>query len=183
MKTYGFCAKPALSPFQNAVAIRGETNAAIYFSQPANLAFHDLTPNKQLPKIAQTVLGLNLKFIPTPSTTTYDLTGNFARFERDFNLKVFFGMEETSADDIRIEKEHLPKLYIKSDWVVPDHYISNEIHSRQRAFQKALEPHFTKRPGKPNLLPYQQRILRTIQRDDNIIIINANKGLGPCAVT
>ena len=70
-----------------------------------------------------------------------------------------------------------------SDWVVPDHYISNEIHSRQRAFRKALEPHFTKRPGKPNLIPYQQRILRTIQRDDNIIIVNADKGLGPCAVT
>jgi hypothetical protein len=46
---YGFCADPSLTAFQNAVKIRGDTNAASYFSTPANLAFYDLTPDKRFP--------------------------------------------------------------------------------------------------------------------------------------
>lgn len=60
---YGFCANPSLTAFQNAVKIRGETNACLYFSKPANLAFYNLTPDKRVPNIAKSVLGLNLKFI------------------------------------------------------------------------------------------------------------------------
>jgi hypothetical protein len=36
--------------------------------------------------------------------------------------------------------------------------------------------------GKPNLLPFQRKILRQIRRDDHIVIVNADKGLGLCAV-
>ena len=155
----------------------------MYFSQPSNLAFYDLTPDKRLPNIAKTVLGLNLKFIPTPKQTTSDLSDNFKRFVRDFHLKVFFAQDGITAEDIRIEKEHLPKLYIKSDWEVPPHEIPSEVDRRIAHFKKALAPKFTNKPGKPNLLPFQRNILRKIRRDDSIIIVNADKGLGPCAVT
>ena len=155
----------------------------MYFSLPSNLAFHDLTCDKRLPNIAKSVLGLNLKFIPTPKQTTSDLSDNFTRFVRDFHLKVYFGCENTTAEDIRINQDMLPKLYIKSDWEVPDFYIPRAVDRRIYNFKKALTLLFTERPGKPNLLPYQRRVLQNIRRDDNIIIANADKGLGPCSVT
>jgi hypothetical protein len=82
-----------------------------------------------------------------------------------------------------MENDNRPKLYIKNEeWWPPPQYIPDEIHDRIINFCKALAPHFVKRRGKPNLLPFQCKILRQIWRDDNIVIVNADKGLGPCAV-
>jgi hypothetical protein len=112
VKAYGFCADPSKSPFQNAIKIRENTIAWIYHSNPSNLAFHDLTPNKSLPAIAKEVLGCNLKFIPTPQVTTGELGQYFTRLTRDTQLKTFFATEEATAEDIRFEQENRPKLYL-----------------------------------------------------------------------
>jgi hypothetical protein len=80
---YGFLPNPSFTPFHNAVIIRGHTLAHHYFSQPSNLAFHDLTPGKIISPLASSVLGLNMKYIPTPKFTTYDLTATMDRLEWD----------------------------------------------------------------------------------------------------
>jgi hypothetical protein len=49
-ETYGFHANTFLTVFQDAVRVRGETNANYYFSKPAKLVFYDLTSNKSLPE-------------------------------------------------------------------------------------------------------------------------------------
>lgn len=154
----------------------------MYFSQPSNLAFYDLTPDKRIPNIAKTILGLNLKFIPTPSKTTSDLSKSFERLTRDTHLKVFFAQDGITGEDIRISNEQLPKLYIKSDWKVPPQYIPFEVDRRLSAFKKALAPQFIGRPGQPNLRPYQRKTLRTIRKDEEVIVANADKGLGTCTV-
>jgi hypothetical protein len=159
IEAYGFRANTSLSVFQDAVRVRGETNANYYFSKPANLAFYDLTANKSLPYIVKSVLGQNLKFVPTPSHTTHDLSKSFTRLRRNVHLKTFFAVDETTADDIRIEKENMPALYIPNDkWWPPTAYIPLEVEQRLDNFQKHLAPHFKKRPGKPNLL---QRFFET----------------------
>ena len=89
------------------IRIRGETNIAMYEAIPANIAFYDLTPDKRIPRCAKNVLGLNLKFIPTPSKTTGDLSESFSRFKRDMHLKTFFAVEGVTAADIRAERENL----------------------------------------------------------------------------
>jgi hypothetical protein len=120
------------------------------------------------------VLGLNLKFIPTPKTTTYDLSQSFQRFQQDMWLKTFWGVEGITAKDIRIEKDNMPKLYMKTGWTPPGAEIPDEVHDRISNFRKALAPLFTKRPGQPNLLPFQQKILRQIRQDDSILIVNVD---------
>ena len=98
-------------------------------------------------------------------------------------LKTFWGVEGITAKYIRIEKDNMPKLYMKTGWTPPGAEIPDEVHDRISNFRKALAPLFTKRPGQPNLLPFQQKILRQIRQDDSILIVNADKGLGPCGVT
>jgi hypothetical protein len=126
---YGFCADPSLTAFQNAVKVRGDTNAALYFSAPANLAFYDLTPDKRIPNIAKSVLGLNLKFIPTPKSTTSNLSQSFNQFRQDMWLKTFFGVEGVTATDIHEEMENQPKMYLKTGWMPEGGYIPDEIHT------------------------------------------------------
>jgi hypothetical protein len=44
----------------------GGTSPGCYFLKAMNTAFHDLTEGKSLPQTASSLLGLSLKFIPTP---------------------------------------------------------------------------------------------------------------------
>jgi hypothetical protein len=48
----------------------GNTPLNAYFPPVSNLAFHDLTTGDILPPMANTLLGLGLKFIPTTKINT-----------------------------------------------------------------------------------------------------------------
>ena len=65
---FGFAADPTLSTCQNASITLATTPTWNYFSHTSNLAFHDFTKNINL-KNLQSLLGIGLKFIPTPSLT------------------------------------------------------------------------------------------------------------------
>jgi hypothetical protein len=82
-----------------------------YFRRPTTTAFHDLTTRLKPPRNIRSLLGINLKFIPTPLRNTQwrkieeDI---LPRFSRDLKVKVFMA---------KIEEDHdyNPKMYIKSD--------------------------------------------------------------------
>ena len=67
---YGYYPDLSLSANLNARLILGNTPIDTYLSKVQNLAFHDLTLSQCIPKAATEVLGLGLKFIPTPSSLT-----------------------------------------------------------------------------------------------------------------
>ena len=83
---------------------------------PTNMAFHDLTKNKQAPPAAKSLLGLGSKFIVTPDTTTGSLESTMTRIRRDFSLAVFFAsgndefLDECAYDQFKSRS----KLYVKS---------------------------------------------------------------------
>lgn len=62
-----------------------------------------------MPPSAKTVLGLNLKFIPTPCFTTDSKTIDCAidRLDRDVDLKVFFAGDTKDDNE---EEEYHPAL-------------------------------------------------------------------------
>jgi hypothetical protein len=117
-----------------------------------------------------------MKFIPTPKFTTDDLTPTLDRLERDVHLKVFFAHIQNQEDDI-------PKLYVKSDWRPNTIRIPPVFDHRLNNFQSSLEKLFKRRRGKPNLLPFQERVLSELAADRNLLFPDTDKGLGPCAVT
>jgi hypothetical protein len=165
------------TPFQNAVSNIVNTPASKYFST-SKLAFHDLTDQKIVPPLAKSVLGLGFKFICTPPYTTGDISPNTARFERDFQRKVFFATPTTPDTP---NKHH--KLYVKSLWSPPLSDIPTWVDARLSRFFAKLRTLFEHRKAQPNLLPFQRAALRNLRNDTNLVFPDTDKGLGPCAVT
>lgn len=71
---------------------------------------------------------------------------------------------------------------MKSKWCPPLHLIPIEVDRRLDSFFKGVKAAFKKKKSTSNLLPFQETLLRSLRRDKSIIIVNSDKGLGPCAV-
>ena len=69
MLQFGFVADPTLTTQHNTSNTLAATPTWYYFSRPSNLTFHDFTKKHKPPKNLWSLLGLGLKFIPTPSLT------------------------------------------------------------------------------------------------------------------
>ena len=164
----------SLSIHLNARQVLGNTLSGCYFGKVLNRAFHDLTDGKSIPPAAHEILGLSLKFIPTPEYTTPTnlAVQSFDRLERDIGLKVWF-----AGDDKELPKT---KLYLKSIWHPPLPPL--EIDSRLSKFGAELKKIIFRRRGKPNLNSFQRQLIARLEADDNIVYCNSDKGLGPVGV-
>jgi hypothetical protein len=110
-KRYNIILDPSISPLRNAINARLNTNLRQQNNKPHNSTLHDLTAQQLVPTLAKNILGLGMHFIPTPPTTTTDISANMARLERNIHLKVFFTHHDTESTD-----DTMPKLYVKSNW-------------------------------------------------------------------
>jgi len=139
-----------------------------------NTAFHDLTHGKSLPPATTFLLGLGLKFIPTPrySPSAAELAPSFDRLERDIGLKTFFAG--------RYQDTEIPKLRAKSSWRPP--LPPRQIDYRVNNFLKGLRGLFRRRLGQHNLTPHQRHLLTSLQANESIIIAHADKNLGPVGI-
>jgi hypothetical protein len=100
-----FLPDPSKTNHMNMQIALGNTPPSDYFLV-SHLAFHDLTTGGILPQSANTLLGLGLKYIPTPRINTLPdkQDKSLSRFERDFSLKVFFAgdTEESSSVNTKL---------------------------------------------------------------------------------
>jgi hypothetical protein len=142
-----------------------------------NLAFHDLTEDKIIPPAAKSILGLGMKFIPTPPYTTDTITPSLKRLRRDTYLKIIF-----ASDDNSEYTQHTSKLYIKSSWDPPASDIPPTIDERIDHFSTNVKQLFQRKKTTPNLLPFQQSLLTSLLNNCNLLFPDSDKGLGPCAV-
>ena len=116
--------------------VMGSVSPGCYFLKAMNTAFHDLTRGKLLPVATRSVLGLSLKFIPTPryAPSASDIAPSLERFEQDIGLQTFFA----GCDQ---EKE-IPKLRAKSTWRPPlpprqvDYRINNFLKGPRSLFHR-----------------------------------------------
>ena len=80
-----------------------------YFGQSTNTAFHNFCEaGTPIPRNLKFLLGLSLKFIPTPFFTANDISKTTNRLERSVALKTFLAGQEPD------EKDYDPKIYIQS---------------------------------------------------------------------
>ncbi len=91
----------------------GDTSPGCYFLKAINTAVHDLTKGELMPPTATSLLGLSLKFIPTPcyAPLAMDIAPFLDRIERDVGLKTFFAGHD--------QGEEIPMLRTKSSWHPP----------------------------------------------------------------
>ena len=174
IEDYGFLPDLNLSTHLNARHVLGNTLSRCYFGKVLNRAFHDLTDGKSIPPAAHEILGLSMKFIPTPeyTTSTNHAVQSFDRLERDIGLKVHF-----AGDESELPKT---KLYLKSTWHPPMPPL--EIDMRLSNFGAELKKIIFRRRGKPNLNSFQRQLIARLEADDSTIYCNSDKGLGPVGV-
>jgi len=174
---FSFIPDLSITAHLNARAILGNTKTNSFFNKVSNLAFHNLTKTQSLPNNAHLLLGLGLKYIPTPKQNINEniLATTTSRLERDFGLKVFFADEQ---DDQASYPQ--TQLRVKSNWRAPLPPL--ELDNRLSNFTVAIEKTFHHRPTKPNLSQQQQHLLQEIRNNKNIIIASADKGLGPVGI-
>ena len=114
---FGFVADHTKTLLHNASCILAHTPTWYYFSRPSHLAFHDFTRSKQPAKNLRSLLGLGLKFIPTPRyTNTWKKLkdASMPNFTRAIHLRFHFAGTNTNQDET-----YDPKIYVRSKWTPP----------------------------------------------------------------
>jgi len=150
-----------------------------YENRPTALAFHDLTTTMNPRPYLQKLLGLGLKFCPTPRQTHSfrDLQAQtFPRLRRALELSFFFAGGANAPGDYN------PKMYISTDWTPPPWTVSNELGPRFEDFQKQLKKFFKPRKARSNLLPVQQEALSDLTSQTEFLVVPTDKNLGPSII-
>jgi hypothetical protein len=118
-----------------------------YFLRPTQVAFHDLhnllNSDTILPANVKSLLGLGLKFCPTPRYATNPTVVNstLSRHHWDIHLKHYFKNEPNTG-------EYNPRLYVKSKWMPPVWTQSAELERRFKNFRICYKKLMSSRPGK-----------------------------------
>lgn len=154
-----------------------------YFTRPTNMAFHDLTTRLKPPKNLRSLLGLSLKFIPTPRSNVlwkqYE-RDILPRFSRDLEIKTYM------ADKIDDEStnEFNPRLYVRSTWKPPQHLFPfpTELSNRLATFKSELHRLVRPRQCPSNLLPHQRKALKYLQKQEDFLVVQCDKNLGPAII-
>ena len=178
---FGFVADPKKTLLHNASSTLATTPTWYYFARPSHLAFHDFTQQKQPAKNLRSLLGLGLKFIPTPrctNTWTKLKETSMPKLQRAIHLRFHFAGSETSSNDT-----YDPKIYVRSNWT-PPYWTLPPIVLQQRLdkFATTLNKLFKRRMGKTNLLSYQTRALQSLQKQQDFLICSCDKNLGPAII-
>jgi hypothetical protein len=120
---FGVVSNPSLSMRHNASLYLAHMPTWQYFERSTTMAVRDLTTRLKPPRNICSLMGLNLKFIPTPKRNTQWSKFEeeiLPRFSRDLNVKVFMvGQEE--------DPYYNTKMYIKSEWTPRSFQIPYEI--------------------------------------------------------
>ena len=174
---FGFVADYKLTPSHNAFIHFASMPAWYYFDRPNNLAFHDLTTSSTPPRNLRSLLGLGLKFCPTPRFSTKCVADTFERFHHDLYCKIFYAGE--SFDD---DNDYDPKMYINSGWTPRDWQIPTAAVRRFNNFRSHTVHIFKKRHVPSNLLLHQQLSLKYLQLQSEFLIVQCDKNLGPAII-
>ena len=115
---FGFASDPMLSTRHNASITLATMPTWYYFSRPSNLAFHDFTKQHKPEKNLRLLLGLGLKFIPTPSLMNSWSRLKESSYDRLFcsvHLRFHFAGKPPNEGTTSYD----PKLYVQSKWTPP----------------------------------------------------------------
>ena len=162
-------------------------SAFYYFNRPTNLAFHDLTSRLSPPQNLRSLLGLGLKFIPTPhqstmSSTLFSENGAFPRLNRQIDLRCFF-VDSDHLNPSEPSEGYNPRMYIASEWNPPFSNVPRPLSRRLAHFEHVTTSHFRKKLRvTPNLLRHQRFALESLRQQKYFLIVACDKNLGPSII-
>ena len=140
----------------------------------------ELTPSPNL----RALLGLGLKFIPTPlfptrwSAISKTPKMSLCRLRRQIHLRSFFVNQDPLDPN---SPDFNPKLHTESDWEPPTDF-PPDLQDRLHHFEAALRPLYPKRCSKFNLLPTQRYALSQARLQKGLLVVACDKNLGPAVI-
>lgn len=150
----------------------------VYQNRPTHSAFHDLTTTIKPSSNLRSLLGLGLNFITTPRYSTRHSAirdSTLPRLQNSLHLKFHFAGET-------MESDYNKKLYQKSNWTPPPYTFPPQLLPRMDAFDIALQKIFRRQQSRPNLLPHQQRALKDLTSQNQLLVVPCDKNLGPSVI-
>lgn len=167
---FKFLADPKRTANFNACRYLATMPAIRYFSKPTQLAFHNLCNTYSVDCLSKHLLGLGLNFIPKPAYSSGPKDIDVDRFIRDSHTKFMFADDNTST---------APKLFIRSNFTPDPGELNRDFVTRIGNFSEQLPSMFKRTQARPNLMPFQQATLETLQLNDEVMIVKTDKNLGP----
>ena len=173
---HGFLADPMKPLWYNVEKRLREMEVEEFVARPRNMACHNLLIKNKLPAGTNSLLGYNLNYCIQSSTATKTTKNTFIRLTEDIRRKYAF------KDSPPLDEDYIPKLYIKSEYKF-DH-ASKEIEEALCNFRRSVEEEQLQcqRRRKPqrNISHRRWELLQFLRKNDNYIVIHADKNLGPC---
>ena len=158
-----------------------------YFNRPTNMSFHDLTSKSIPPNNLRSLLGLSLKFIPNPRfnvTWRHYQMVTLPRLVNDLKVKTFMATKFADESDDDAEDEFNPRMYIRSGWTPPEHLFPfpKELPRRLRQFETHIKHLVHRQQCRSNLLPHQRVALDYIRNQQDLLVVQCDKNLGPALI-
>ena len=174
IETYGFSSNPSQPLWKNLEDVIKNMTKLGYLHRPSQMSYHDLCRNKQPPKGIGLTLGLGLKFCIQTNTPPPNLNKSYTRFINDVRKRyIFAGIEQ---------KDTPKKLYIKSQWTPEktDDHMEGRLNNFIYQIQKSKNEITKRNKTATNLTTLQQKHIKMLNKDEEFIILMADKNLGPC---
>ena len=144
LEHYGYVSDPNKTPRHNAYIRFHDMKKWEYFGRTQNKAYHDLTLERISKKHVKQLLGLGLKFIPTPYFTNHNLEDTRRRLLRRMKLHAYYMGMDTRKPKIKKEL----KIHINSKWTPLDWMIPRETVYRGNKFLNEIDKLFIKNQRK-----------------------------------
>ena len=174
---YGFTANPNLTLWTNCKDRLRNLPMTTYFNNINNLTFHNLCTHHKPPPGTRHLLGLGHKFIPQRAFPTPLPQSTFQEFKRNVRLRYTFA----GLDSDPLTKND-KKIYIKSVWIPEpgNENLEQRLTNFQKQVLKTTKQNQTNitRPTY-NLSRVQHQTLHSLKNDSKIVILLADKNLGP----
>ena len=129
------------------------------------------------PKNFQALLGLGLKFCPTPTKTNgpEQFQKTEERFRKHIHTQMYFAGQDNDWKPNQL-------FIAKEDWEVDINELPREFRARINAFCKKLGALFYSKRGTTNLTRHQERLFEILQKSQDFIVLPSDKNLGPCII-
>lgn len=145
----------------------------LFVSRPSNTAVH-LLCKQRVPANVRSLLGLGLNFCLSPKDNKGIEAIDLERLRRDYAIRIQFAGDDNET----------PELYLPNKkWKPNDPPMECKV--RMNAFCRdvttlATRHHYCHTPS--NLLPLQRHALRLLRADKQLMVIKADKNLGPVLI-
>jgi hypothetical protein len=171
---YGFHANPAHSLTKNFNAATRTRDYRLIKNQPSNLAYHNLCTTKQPSADVGQLLGLNLKYCVASKSPKPDLKHTIGRLNRSVRTQNMLLQKKVK------NQPFIQQLYKQSTAYIPP-LATDQLEYQLEKFEEKLEAASAKLPraSKSNLTYSQQKILQSLKKDKDYIILPSDKNLGP----